>query len=85
MRPLIIAALLLASTPALAATSPSAAEWDCGNGVTVFSSKGEMGAYFSFGDKYRGTRKLDLKWDYKPRGSDEHKVWLNGKACKRSN
>ena len=83
MKTLIATTLLLASTSAFAST---AAEWDCGKGVTATSDRGEFG--FHMGKPYdasyprRGSVKWDLRGEHK-KGQPE--IWLDGKACKRTN
>jgi hypothetical protein len=88
MKPLIAAvALLVLTTPAFAS---SAAEWDCGNGATATSGKGELGFGTILGSMYgekgtyprRGSHRPDWRWDFR---GGRSKVWLNGKRCKQTN
>ena len=75
MKHIITAAMLILASPAFAS---SAAEWDCGNGATAISNRGELS--FSIAKQ---PRKGALRWDF--RDLDNPKVWLNGKLCKQSN
>ena len=81
MKTLIAATLLLVSTAAFAST---AAEWDCGRGVTATSDRGEFG--FHMGKPYDASypRRGTVKWDLRVTNKGTE-IWLDGKACKRTN
>ena len=82
MKTLITAAMLLASTSAFAT---SAAMWSCGNGVKAISDRGEFSIYM--GKPYGGLSypsRGSVKWDLRAKNTGTE-IWLNGKACKRTN
>ena len=82
MKTLIAASLLLASTSAFAS---SAAKWDCGKGITAIANRGEFS--ISMGKAYADNAYPDLgtvKWDLRAKNTGTE-IWLNGRACKRTN
>jgi hypothetical protein len=80
MKPVLLAALLLAlTTPAVAS---SAAIWDCGKGITAISNRGQFS--IEMGKMYEGAYPDQgaVKWDFQ---GSKAEVRLNGKLCKRTN